>query len=54
MLMSITFASLPPDAEANVSKLGGSIIIGSKFTICTYDQVYDRRPFRSGGRRREA
>jgi hypothetical protein len=54
MLMSVTYGSLPLYTEANVSKLGGSTIIGNKFTICTYDQVYDRRPLRSGGRRRKA
>jgi hypothetical protein len=54
MLMSVTCASPLPYAEANVSRLGGSIIIGYKLTVCTYDKVYDRRPFRSGGRRRKA
>jgi hypothetical protein len=47
--MSVTLVD-----EVNVSKLGGSLIIGHEFTVCTYDKVYDRCSVRSGGRSREA
>jgi hypothetical protein len=40
--------------HVNVSKEGGSFVIGIKFSICSYDKVYDCCPVRSGGRSREA